>query len=131
MLPFDLRSLLKKPGKEPGQSGSPTPSALTGIWGATGATLLAIIVITLAAGGLRLYSTKTFTYSHPDEGIAIAAVNHVFKTHDDDTNWGRTDVYYKSNTINTISRRITCSPRRPKISKGMPLPTWRTRPVSC
>lgn len=55
-------------------------------------TLVAIVVITAAAGAARLYATTHFSYSHPDEPIAIAVISHVFQTHEDDTDWGRTDV---------------------------------------
>lgn len=54
--------------------------------------LVAVVAITVMAAAVRLYATTHFSYSHPDESIAIAVVSHVFQTHEDDTDWARTDV---------------------------------------
>lgn len=95
MYPLIFRSLLGKLRKEIEQAESPLARPPADGWATTGVVLCIIMVITLAAGGLRLYSGETFTYSHPDEGIALAVITHVFESHDDDTNWARTDVFYK------------------------------------
>ncbi|HEU5348603.1 MAG TPA: hypothetical protein VFU63_08325 [Ktedonobacterales bacterium] len=54
--------------------------------------LATVVVVTAVAGAGRLYATTHFSYSHPDEPIAIAVISHVFQTHEDDTDWGRTNV---------------------------------------
>ncbi len=61
--------------------------------GPSGPLLAALLIAacTLLGGGSRLYAAG-YSYSHPDEEIAVAVMEHVLKTGDNDTNWARTDV---------------------------------------
>ncbi|HET7175124.1 MAG TPA: hypothetical protein VFK21_03870 [Gammaproteobacteria bacterium] len=86
MFPIFYKRSSTKPTSSQQQPEPPRKSP--GLW----LTLVAVAMVTAAAGAARLYATTHFSYSHPDESIAIAVISHVFQTHEDDTDWGRTDV---------------------------------------